>query len=536
MTGSDTELELELESEALLDAELESAINQAYATLGSLTLWLISSFVAIALVADLLVDGPPLWRELSVPLAVAAILGAGLWLAEQDRLDRPQLFVLSFTVASIPSARALLESFSNELSPAIFVSSPDFGLWLVAIIAAGLSFDGPLARSLGLWCGLQSIGLFALGRSTFTEHLLGSPELIESLTRLDWAVVRALMLVALGVIVGRQGVFVRKLVRGIQLRVRESERARAQVDRVSTAKSAFLLDIGHELRDPLNASLAYTESLLRQPALDHRVRDGLQHIHASGEHLRALADDLLDVSTIEAGRVRLLREPVHVAGLLREVAGMLAGRVRGRPVEIFVELGEGTPAWVTGDPKHLRQVLLNLGSNALKFTPRGSVCLAVTAGVGMRFSVRDTGSGIPEELADVLFEPFAQAGSEAQRSQGLGLGLTISRRLVRLMGGELTLDSAPGEGCTFSFELPLPAIQSADAEPRADAARPSPRLLSELRALAADGAMKELATRLKGLEVAAPHLAVFTRRALQLAESFEDEALIVLLDGTLADR
>jgi len=526
--------------DAVIDAQLHSAVNRAYVRSGWLGLVIIPLFVALGLFVSL-GDVERSWRQVSVPMGVAVFVIVGWWMARREELSRPRLFVLAFGIATLPVARTLLESQTAPLSPALYVHSPDFGVWLIAILLASLRLDRALASALGLWCGAQSLLLSYLAHPVFAGSLSGPPALLESLTRLDWALVRASMIAAFGILAGHQGLFVRRLVRQIlyrlrheELRVGELERAHEDVEQLNEAKSALLLDIGHDLRAPLNASLAHAESLLRLDTLDASVRESLLRIRESSEHLRGLAEDLLDVSTIESGRVGLTSRPVHLSGLLHELAAMVLDRARAPELEVFVEIDEATPPWVLADPKRLRQILLNLGTNALKFTPRGSICLGVAPGVGVRFYVRDTGAGIAAERVETLFQRFVQAGDSRQNSVGIGIGLDISQRLVSLMGGELRVESVLGEGSTFWFDVPLaPFAAETGCASAGDDVPPLERLVA-LRELAVDGNMTDLERELVAITDLDPRLTVFGRELIYLAQTFEDEALIGRLDQLIA--
>lgn len=241
-------------------------------------------------------------------------------------------------------------------------------------------------------------------------------------------------------------------------------RALEEAEANSRAKSSFLANMSHELRTPLNSVIGFANILLKKQAeaMPEREVDYLRRIQANGEHLLALIEDILDLSKIDAERMELVREPVDVEELFREVVRMLDLQSRKRGIDIEVDVPqELRPA--VGDPRRLRQVLVNLVGNAVKFTREGSVTLRALSdpetGRPLRLEVQDTGIGIPESQLEEIFSPFHQVdGSQARSFGGTGLGLAISRSLCELMGFELHATSQVGEGSTFAIHMePLPA-------------------------------------------------------------------------------
>ena len=235
--------------------------------------------------------------------------------------------------------------------------------------------------------------------------------------------------------------------------------ARDTADRANRAKSTFLANMSHELRTPLNAILGYTQLLKRSPQTTKWQSDAYNTIHQSGEHLLMLIIDLLDLSKIEAEKLELQLSTVHMPAFLQGIANIIRIKASEKSLEFECEFSPNLPSYIQADQKHLRQVLLNLLSNAIKFTDRGRVTLEVTVlsrsreEVQLRFEVRDTGSGIPQNHLETIFRPFEQLGDEQSRSGGTGLGLSISRKLVRLMGGEIQVESTLDQGSIFSFEV-----------------------------------------------------------------------------------
>ncbi len=249
---------------------------------------------------------------------------------------------------------------------------------------------------------------------------------------------------------------------------KESRRARRAAEEASSAKSHFLASMSHELRTPLNAILGYSQILRRSPNLTEDQRDGLAIVHQSGAHLLTLINDVLDFSRIEAGKLRLDPMEVDLGLFLESIVGIMEIGARQKDLEFHFEPATDLPPFVSLDEKRMRQVLLNLLSNAVKYTVAGRVRFRVSrvdpagsgAGSGsratLRFEVADTGVGISEEQLEKIFDPFEQAGREKIEAGGAGLGLAISKQLLDLMGGAMEVESAPGKGSLFRFEVEVP--------------------------------------------------------------------------------
>jgi PAS domain S-box-containing protein len=252
-----------------------------------------------------------------------------------------------------------------------------------------------------------------------------------------------------------------------------SERKRAEAERqarqaaeaASLAKSAFLANMSHELRTPLNGILGYAQVLERDPALGERQLAGIDIIRKSGEHLLTLINDILDMAKIEAGKMELYPADIPLARFVQTIVDIVGVKAAQKGLELVCDLPPGLPTWILADEKRLRQVLLNLLSNAVKFTDAGRVTLEVRFAPPDRlcFEVRDTGIGIAADQLEIIFEPFEQAGDVRRHLAGTGLGLAISRQYVRLMGGEIQVESRVGQGSTFRFEIQAPPLQAATA-------------------------------------------------------------------------
>ncbi|WP_279341569.1 ATP-binding protein [Geothrix sp. SG200] len=241
--------------------------------------------------------------------------------------------------------------------------------------------------------------------------------------------------------------------KALEAGLRASE-AKAQA--ANRAKSAFLSNMSHELRTPLNAILGYAQLMARRSARSPEDHEQLGRILAAGEHLLSLINDVLSLSKIESGGLELRPEPFGTAALLEGVVDMQRIRAEAKGLALRLEVDPALPPHLEGDAPKLRQVLVNLLGNAVKFTRQGSVTLRAGYVAGRAtFAVEDTGPGISEEDQRQLFQAFFQASTQPLAAEGTGLGLHISRSLVHLMGGELHLQSRLGEGSRFSFELPM---------------------------------------------------------------------------------
>ena len=293
----------------------------------------------------------------------------------------------------------------------------------------------------------------------------------EELRGKDSASIVASSAVPLDVGVG-EGVLIARDVTEQRRAAEAAEEAIAQARESAAAKTRFLATMSHELRTPINAVVGLSELILETPLTDE-ARDYANTVRDSAEALVSVINDILDFSKIEAGATELEREPFSPRSAVEVVARILAPSARVKNVALVTDVAGDVPPQVLGDVHRLRQVLMNLTGNAVKFTEHGSVWVHVSVerfiderSAMVQFSIVDTGPGIAPELAAHLFEPFRQAdAATTRRFGGTGLGLSISSRIVELMGGKIVVESVVGVGTTFRFSIPLERVTAAQRAP-----------------------------------------------------------------------
>jgi len=245
--------------------------------------------------------------------------------------------------------------------------------------------------------------------------------------------------------------------------LKQVQKAKEVADAANKAKSEFLANMSHELRTPLNVILGFVQIMTKDDALHREHKDHLEIIGRSGEHLLALINDVLEMSKIEAGRLTLNETSFDLYQVLHSLQEMLNLKAELKGIQLIFDRAPDVPQYIRADESKLRQVLINLLSNGIKFTEQGYVTLRVSRAtahhehlkLSLRFEVTDTGLGISPEDRDRLFEAFGQTETGRNSQEGSGLGLPISRQFVRLMGGDIQVKSFPGRGSTFQFEIPL---------------------------------------------------------------------------------
>ncbi|MDM8525103.1 response regulator [Desulfococcaceae bacterium HSG8] len=313
----------------------------------------------------------------------------------------------------------------------------------------------------------------------------------------------------------------------------EAEKARQEAEQANESKSRFLANMSHEIRTPMNSVLGFLELTLEEPGLPETQKTNLTTAHNSAKSLLWLINDILDISKLESGRLELEKNPFDLAQMIRETAAGFEVKCKEKGLELSCEIHPGVSPYHIGDPGRLRQILVNLIGNAVKFTEKGSISVKVGSESPdvLRFSVSDTGIGIPAEKLGKIFKPFTQADSSTSRRYGgTGLGTTISRQLVSLMSGKIWVESEEGKGSKFCFTVQseqtdsIPSVSIPNSDFRIRTSRRCFRIL-----LAEDIEMNIMLAKIR-LEREG-HTVIQARNGREAVEEFQREAPdIILMD------
>jgi signal transduction histidine kinase/CheY-like chemotaxis protein/HPt (histidine-containing phosphotransfer) domain-containing protein len=257
----------------------------------------------------------------------------------------------------------------------------------------------------------------------------------------------------------------------VQSRTRDLEEQTALAINASKAKSRFLATMSHEIRTPMNAVIGISEILLSRPELDTEVRDGIDKMHHSGKSLLGIINDILDLSKAETGKLEIIPTEFSLPALINDTVQLNIVRIGSKPIEFSLSLSDNLPEKLIGDELRIKQILNNILSNAFKYTNKGSVKFDVSGeetqkGFAIRFTISDTGQGMHEEELKTLFDEYSRFNTIANRkTEGTGLGMSITVQLIELMGGKIDVKSVFGEGSTFTVSLPLEASPDAATVP-----------------------------------------------------------------------
>ena len=387
---------------------------------------------------------------------LAYVSGWSPWIVALPIVNLAVLTALTFFVkgfARLQSVLMMLFSFIN-----IFLCSVAEGaiypVMPVVLGAAILLMAYGSSRLLLAFTGLQAAGILLHIFVLRTVRLDAPLPVIEFIVRV------AIQFTA--------QIFLVYVVTGLNASNEQMRRSVEDARRAERYKSDFLANMSHEIRTPMNAIIGMCELILRDQSLSDSARENCFNIQASGRNLLSIINDVLDFSKIESGKMELIEAPFNIASVLNDVINMSEARKQGKNIELLVNAQPDIPRGLIGDEVRIRQVMVNLMSNAIKFTERGSVTLTVSYlpqdyGVNLIVSVADTGIGITEENIEKLFTSFRQVNTKKNRSvEGTGLGLAICKRLIRQMGGFISVTSEYGVGSDFRFVIPM---RVSDREP-----------------------------------------------------------------------
>jgi signal transduction histidine kinase/CheY-like chemotaxis protein len=459
-------------------------------TLIALAIWGVADLMATVGTALLAARGRlPNWLSIDVAIAVFALAGGLAWVGARRFEHRPAHWGVALAGAAIWIVACRFPGFHGTLTYRVAAGSAIIGaydlLCMLEFLRPRPGLELPSRHTLGVTFGANAaiqgvrisvallLGFSANGFSLPQSEVFGFS-----------AMIGVVLIVATSVLL-------------IAVAKEEAEQrsiaavafARDTADRANLAKSRFLTRMSHELRTPLNGVLGMAQVLTRDPSIEGVVRERAVLLEKAGRHLLAIINDILDLASVEAGKFQLSPRPSRLADILQGSIEIVAGTAAEKRIALRLAQSDNLPPVVLADPLRVRQILLNLLGNAIKFTPPGGrVALDASwheVPLGLRLAVTDSGPGVPEIIRAHLFEDFAQRPLDTAASEGTGLGLAISATLARAMGGTLRYQPcADGVGSMFVADLPLP-IAAAPAEP-APAPRRSPVQRSGLRVLVVD--------------------------------------------------
>ncbi|MDI7776555.1 ATP-binding protein [Asticcacaulis sp. EMRT-3] len=336
--------------------------------------------------------------------------------------------------------------------------------------------------------------------------------------------------------------------------------ARAAAEAASLAKSQFLANMSHELRTPLNAILGYAQLLKNGDLTSEQRLSAADTIEHSGEHLLTVINDVLDLAKVEAGKMELVSGPVDIRACVQNVAQMIRLRAEEKGLHFTVGVSDDVPQNIVADEKRIRQVLINLLGNAVKFTEAGEVRLEVSvvsigdANVRLRFAITDSGIGIRADQFDRVFRAFEQAGNAIDRSGGTGLGLSITHQIVQMMSGTIRVESTLGCGSSFTVEASFPLTRHgtvtqtarlahraqetapADQDIAVEMSAPSGEIMDRLLAFARSGNMRGVRKEIPAIIASGTQYQAFAERLDALAAAYQTPAVLRLIEQHAQER
>ena len=414
-----------------------------------------AGFTVVALPLALEKEGP------LISAAMSAIFATLFWLLQRRKLRFVSLTLILSSYGAIMFSLVINGGLRDEAA-----------LTLIAVLALAGFFLGEWGTvGLGILSAIAFVALFAAERMELileTEHFspVGGDELMIALIAVGITTVILRQLVN-QIVAGSEKI--RQQAKALQdknetLLVTQQAMlaAKEEAEIANQAKSDFLSRLSHDLRTPLNSMIGFTNILLDNSSLTDEARIGwLRRIQNNGEYMQRMINDLLDLTRIEAGKLQLYPVEIPLTAFLMEVVILIQMGMQQKSFQFVYQFDEALPAYVVTDETRLRQILVNLLGNAIKFTPQGGVTFrakpvsTTDSAQIIRFEVIDTGVGISPADLERVFEPFEQTGTNEQREKGTGLGLAISRQLVELLGGHLQAESQLGKGSRFWFDLPF---------------------------------------------------------------------------------